>query len=97
MGEAATKEYMAQRSARKTRRVWLPILLFGACFAVLLGRLVHIQVINHDNYSVQAENTLIGKMCVARLNDASMMSTRNIEETNQRIKPRKNFNELINE
>ena len=60
MGEAATKEYMAQRSARKTRRVWLPILLFGACFAVLLGRLVHIQVINHDNYSVQAENTLIG-------------------------------------
>ena len=60
MGEVATKEYMAQRSARKTRRVWLPILLFGACFAVLLGRLVHIQVVNHDNYSVQAENTLIG-------------------------------------
>ena len=60
MGEVATKEYMAQRSARKTRRVWLPILLFGACFAVLLGRLVHIQVVNHDNYSVQSENTLIG-------------------------------------
>ena len=50
---------MAHKSAQTTRRIWLPLILFGACFTVFLGRLVHIQVINHEDYSSQAANTLL--------------------------------------
>jgi stage V sporulation protein D (sporulation-specific penicillin-binding protein) len=53
------KETMAHKSAQPTRRIWLPLILFGACITVFLGRLVHIQVINHEDYSSQASNTLL--------------------------------------
>jgi cell division protein FtsI/penicillin-binding protein 2 len=51
---------MTQQRARETRRVWLPAAFFAAFALVILGRLIELQVIDHERYAQAAKNELLG-------------------------------------
>ena len=51
---------MAHYKAQGTRRVWLPAAVFGLFALAICGRLVQLQVLEHDNYAKQAEQELLG-------------------------------------
>ena len=49
---------MAQPRVRETRRVWVPAAFFGAFALVVSGRLIQVQVIDHDTYASRARTEL---------------------------------------
>ena len=49
---------MAHQQARRTSRVWLPAIAFTAFAAVVLARLVQVQVLDHDRYAQEARSEL---------------------------------------
>ena len=49
---------MAHQQARGTRRIWLPASVFAIFAAVVLARLVQIQILDHDRYAEQASSEL---------------------------------------
>ena len=51
---------MTEHRVRGTRRVWVPALVLGLFAAILIGRLVQLQVLQHDDYSAQAKAELEG-------------------------------------
>jgi len=51
---------MTQQRVRGTRRVWLPAFFFGAFAVVIFGRLVQVQLIEHDIYAARAETERVG-------------------------------------
>ncbi|GAB4321193.1 MAG: stage V sporulation protein D [Dehalococcoidia bacterium] len=50
---------MAHERATRTRRVWLPAAGFLLFAAVVLARLVQVQVLEHDRYAARARNELL--------------------------------------
>ncbi len=52
---------MAQYKAHGTRRVWLPAVAFATFAAIIGGRLVQIQVLEHDRYAAEARQELLGE------------------------------------
>lgn len=51
---------MARNTAQGTRRVWLPAAFFALFGAVLIGRLVQLQVFEHSRYAEAAATELLG-------------------------------------
>lgn len=51
---------MAQYKAQGTRRVWLPAAVFGLFALAICGRLVQLQVVEHDRYAGEAQKELLG-------------------------------------
>jgi cell division protein FtsI/penicillin-binding protein 2 len=51
---------MAQHQAHATRRVWLPAAAFGLFAMAICGRLVQLQVIEHNRYAAEAQQELLG-------------------------------------
>ena len=49
---------MAQPRVRETRRVWVPAAFFGAFALVVSGRLVQVQVVEHETYATRARTEL---------------------------------------
>ncbi len=49
---------MAHQQARRTSRVWLPASVFAVFAAIVLARLVQIQILDHDRYAEQAASEL---------------------------------------
>ena len=49
---------MAQQQARRTGRVWLPAIAFAVFAAVVLARLVQVQILEHDRYAEEARSEL---------------------------------------
>ena len=49
---------MAQQQARRTGRVWLPAIAFAVFAAVVLARLVQVQILEHDRYAEEARGEL---------------------------------------
>ncbi len=49
---------MAHQQATRTRRVWPPAIALGAFAAVVLTRLIYVQVIEHDRYAAEARSAL---------------------------------------
>ena len=49
---------MAQPRVRETRRVWVPAAFFGAFALVVSGRLVQVQIVDHDTYATRARTEL---------------------------------------
>lgn len=50
---------MAYQQASRTTRVWLPAAVFAAFAVVVLGRLVQVQIIEHDRYAAEARGSLL--------------------------------------
>lgn len=50
---------MALERATRTRRVWLPAAAFGLFALVVFGRLVQLQILEHDRYAAQARSELL--------------------------------------
>jgi len=51
---------MAQYKAHGTRRVWLPAAVFGLFALAICGRLVQLQVFEHERYAAEAHKELLG-------------------------------------
>ncbi|MFO1378739.1 MAG: penicillin-binding protein 2 [Steroidobacteraceae bacterium] len=51
---------MAQYKAQGTRRVWLPAAVFGLFALAICGRLVQLQLIEHEHYASKAQKELLG-------------------------------------
>lgn len=51
---------MAQYRAHGSRRVWLPAAAFGLFALAISGRLVQLQVLQHDHYAAAAREELLG-------------------------------------
>ena len=49
---------MAHQQATRTRRVWPPAIVLGTFAAVVLARLVHVQILEHDRYAAEARSAL---------------------------------------
>ena len=49
---------MAHQQARRTSRVWLPAIAFAVFAAVVLARLVQVQIVEHDRYAEEARSEL---------------------------------------
>ncbi|MGE5597586.1 MAG: peptidoglycan D,D-transpeptidase FtsI family protein [Hyphomicrobiales bacterium] len=49
---------MPQQRANGTRRVWVPAGVFGLFALVVLGRLVQLQILEHDHYAAEAREEL---------------------------------------
>lgn len=49
---------MSEHRVRGTRRVWMPALVLGLFAMIIIGRLVQLQVIEHDRYASQAKAEL---------------------------------------
>ena len=49
---------MAEHRVQGTRRVWMPALVLGLFAAVVIARLVHLQIIEHDRYAAEAQAEL---------------------------------------
>ena len=49
---------MAHQQAMRTSRVWLPAIAFTVIAAVVVARLVQIQVLEHDRYAEEARSEL---------------------------------------
>ncbi len=50
---------MAHQQARRTSRVWLPAIGLAIFAVIVLGRLVQIQILDHDYYAEEARSELI--------------------------------------
>ena len=50
---------MAHQQATRTLRVWLPATAFAAFALVILGRLVQVQIVEHDRYAAEARGSLL--------------------------------------
>ena len=49
---------MAHQQARRTGRVWLPAIAFTVFAAIVLARLVQVQILEHDRYAEEARSEL---------------------------------------
>ena len=49
---------MAHQQARRTGRVWLPAIAFTVFAAIVLARLIQVQILEHDRYAEEARSEL---------------------------------------
>lgn len=49
---------MSQYRVQGTRRVWMPALVLGIFALIVVGRLVHLQILQHERYAAEAQAEL---------------------------------------